>query len=65
MPPAYPSLQSCAELPDLCNKPRLVYKHAISTIAPIDGEGVQPDQEKRNAAKPNVVVPTKPSRRLA
>ena len=44
---------------------QLVYKHAISTIVPIDGEVVQPDQEKRNAAKPNVVVRTKPSRRLA
>jgi host factor-I protein len=44
---------------------QLVYKHAISTIVPIDGEVVQPDQERRNAAKPNVVVRTKPSRRLA
>jgi host factor-I protein len=49
---------------------QLVYKHAISTIVPIaivpiDGEVMQPDQEKRNAAKPNVVVRTKPSRRLA
>jgi host factor-I protein len=44
---------------------QLVYKHSISTIVPIDGEVVQPDQEKRNAAKPNVVVRTKPSRRLA
>jgi host factor-I protein len=44
---------------------QLVYKHAISTIVPIDGEVVQPNQEKRNAAKPNVVVRTKPSRRLA
>ena len=44
---------------------QLVYKHAISTIVPIDGEIVQPDQEKLNAAKPNVVVRTKPSRRLA
>ena len=44
---------------------QLVYKHAISTIVPIDGEVVQPDQEKQNAAKPNVVVRTKPSRRLA
>jgi host factor-I protein len=44
---------------------QLVYKHAISTIVPIDGEVVQPDQEKRNAAKPNVAIRTKPSRRLA
>lgn len=44
---------------------QLLYKHAISTIVPIDGEVVQPDQERRNAAKPNVVVRTKPSRRLA
>jgi host factor-I protein len=44
---------------------QLVYKHAISTIVPIDGDVVQPNQEKRNAAKPNVVVRTKPSRRLA
>ena len=44
---------------------QLVYKHAISTIAPIDGEVVQPEQEKRNVAKPNVVVRIKPSRRLA
>ncbi|WP_194713363.1 RNA chaperone Hfq [Noviherbaspirillum soli] len=44
---------------------QLVYKHAISTIAPIDGEAGQPNQEKRNAAKPNVVVRTKPSRRAA
>jgi host factor-I protein len=44
---------------------QLVYKHAVSTIVPIDREVVQPDQEKRNAAKPNVVVRTKPSRRLA
>jgi host factor-I protein len=44
---------------------QLVYKHAISTIVPIDGEVVQPDQEKRDAPKPNVVVRTKPSRRLA
>lgn len=44
---------------------QLVYKHAISTIAPIDVEGVQRDQEKQNAPKPNVVVRTKPSRRLA
>ena len=44
---------------------QLVYKHAISTIAPIDGDVMQPNQEKRNAAKPNVVVRTKPSRRLA
>lgn len=43
---------------------QLVYKHAISTIVPIDGDVVQPDQERRNAAKPNVVVRTKPSRRL-
>jgi host factor-I protein len=44
---------------------QMVYKHAISTILPIDGEVVQPEQEKRNAAKSNVVVRTKPSRRLA
>lgn len=44
---------------------QLVYKHAISTILPIDGEVAQLEQEKRNAAKPNVVVRTKPSRRLA
>jgi host factor-I protein len=37
---------------------QLVYKHAISTILLIDGEVVQPEQEKRNAAKPNVVVRT-------
>ena len=41
---------------------QLVYKHAISTIVPIVGEVVQPDQEKRPAAKPNVVVRTKLSR---
>ena len=44
---------------------QLVYKHAISTIAPTDGEGVQPDQRKRNTAKPNGVVRTKLSGRLA
>lgn len=44
---------------------QLVYKHSISTISPIEGEIVQREQEKRNAAKPNVVVRTKPSRRLA
>ena len=44
---------------------QLVYKHAISTIVPTDGEVMQPDQERRNAAKPNVIVRTKPSRRLA
>jgi host factor-I protein len=44
---------------------QLVYKHAISTIAPTDGNVMQPNQENRNAAKPNVVVRTKPSRRLA
>ena len=44
---------------------QLVYKHAISTIVPIQGDVVQPDQERRNAAKPNVVVRTKPSGRLA
>jgi len=44
---------------------QLVYKHAISTIVPIDGEGVPPGQERRNAVKPNVVVRTKPSRRRA
>lgn len=44
---------------------QLVYKHAISTILPVDGEVVQREQEKRNAAKPTVVVRTKPSRRLA
>lgn len=44
---------------------QLVYKHAISTIVPLDGGGVQPDQEKRNVAKPDVVVRTKPPRRLA
>ena len=43
---------------------QLVYKHAISTIVPIDGEVVQLDQERRKEAKPNVVVRTKPSRRL-
>lgn len=44
---------------------QLVYKHAISTVMPIEGEIVQPEHEKRNVAKPNVVVRTKPSRRLA
>jgi host factor-I protein len=44
---------------------QLVYKHAISTIVPIDGDVVQPNQERRSAAKPDVVVRTKPSRRLA
>jgi host factor-I protein len=44
---------------------QLVFKHAISTIMPTDGEVVQFEQENRNAAKPNVVVRTKPSRRLA
>lgn len=44
---------------------QLVYKHGNSTIVPVDGEVVQPEQEKRNAAKPNVVFRTKPSRRLA
>lgn len=43
---------------------QLVYKHAISTILPIAGEAMQPDQENRNAAKPHVVVRTKPARRL-
>ena len=43
---------------------QLVYKHAISTIVPIGGEVLQPDQERRNAAKLNVVVRTKPARRL-
>ena len=43
---------------------QLVYKHAISTIVPIVGEIAQPDQQQRKAAKPNVVVRTKPSRRL-
>ncbi len=43
---------------------QLVYKHAISTIVPIDGEVVQPNQEKRNAVRPNVVVRSKPSKRL-
>jgi len=44
---------------------QLVYKHAISTIVPVQEEVGRPDQEKRPAAKPNVVVRTKPSRRLA
>lgn len=44
---------------------QLVYKHAISTIMPVDGEIVRAEQEERNVAKPNVVVRTKPSRRLA
>jgi host factor-I protein len=44
---------------------QLVYKHAISTIVPIDGDVVQPNQERRSPAKPDVVVRTKPSRRLA
>lgn len=42
---------------------QLVYKHAISTIMHIEGKVVQPEQGKWNAAKPNVVVRTKPSRR--
>lgn len=44
---------------------QLVYKHAISTIMPVEGEVVQPEQENRKAAKPNVIVRTKPTRRLA
>ena len=44
---------------------QLVYKHAILTILSINGEVVQPEQEKCNAAKPNVVVRTEPSKRLA
>jgi host factor-I protein len=43
---------------------QLVYKHAISTIVPAGGEVLQPNQEKPNASKPEVVVRTKPSRRL-
>jgi host factor-I protein len=41
---------------------QLVYKHAISTIAPTGTEVVQSDQGKRYDSKPNVVVRAKPSR---
>lgn len=44
---------------------QLVYKHAISTIVPVQEEVVQADQEKRNASTQTVVIRTKPSRRLA
>ena len=41
---------------------QLVYKHAISTIAPMGDESARQEPNKRTDAKPNVVVRTKPSR---
>lgn len=41
---------------------QLVYKHAISTIAPFGDESAYQESNKRTDAKPNVVVRTKPSR---
>lgn len=41
---------------------QLVYKHAISTIAPLGDESAQQESDKRIDAKPDVVVRIKPSR---